>query len=139
MSRRFITANRAQSFLLPPSIDDWVEEGHLVRFIHDCVGQFDLSGFNAAYSREGGSPYDPRMMLTILLYAWCLGIRSSRKIAAACRERIDFRWAAGNIRPDHCAFARCFSALRRGDQGFVHPGALSVRAGRCDSFGCGVP
>ena len=108
MSRRFITANRAQSFLLPPSIDDWVEEGHLVRFIHDCVGQFDLSGFNAAYSREGGSPYDPRMMLTILLYAWCLGIRSSRKIAAACRERIDFRWAAGNIRPDHCAFARFF-------------------------------
>ena len=108
MSRRFITANRAQSFLLPPSIDDWVEEGHLVRFIHDCVGQFDLSGFNAAYSREGGSPYDPRMMLTILLYAWCLSIRSSRKIAAACRERIDFRWAAGNIRPDHCAFARFF-------------------------------
>ena len=108
MSRRFITANRAQSFLLPPSIDDWVEEGHLVRFLHDCIEQFDLSEFTSAYSREGGSPYDPKMMLTILLYAWCLGIRSSRKIAAACHERIDFRWAAGNVRPDHCAFARFF-------------------------------
>ena len=69
MSRRFITANRAQSFLLSPSIDDWVEEGHLVRFLHDCVEQLDLTEFTAAYSREGGSPYDPKMMLTILLYA----------------------------------------------------------------------
>ena len=67
MRRRFLTANRAQSFLLPPSIDDWVEEGHPVRFLHDCVDQFDLSEFISAYSREGGSPYDPRMMLTILL------------------------------------------------------------------------
>ena len=108
MSRRFITANRAQSFLLPPSIDDWIEEGHMVRFLHDCIGQFDLSEFTGAYSREGGSPYHPETMLTILLYAWCLGIRSSRKIAAACHERIDFRWAAGNLRPDHCAFARFF-------------------------------
>ena len=108
MSRRFITANRAQPFLLPPSIDDWVEEGHLVRFLHDCVEQLDLTEFSAAYSREGGSPYDPKMMLTILLYAWCLGIRSSRKIAAACRERIDFRWIVGTVRPDHCAFARFF-------------------------------
>ena len=108
MSRRFITANRAQSSLLPPSRDDWVEEGHLVRFLHDCIEQFDLSEFTSSYSREGGSPYDPKMMLTLLLYAWCLGIRSSRKIAAACHERIDFRWAAGNIRPDHCAFARFF-------------------------------
>ena len=108
MSRRFKSANRAQLFLLPPSIDDWIEEGHQVRFLQDCVEQFDLSVFTSAYSREGGAPYDPKMMLTALLYAWCLGIRSSRKIAAACRERIDLRWATGNLQPDHCAFARFF-------------------------------
>ena len=50
--------NRARSFLLPPSIDDRVEEGHQVRFLHDRIEQFDLSEFTAAYSREGGSLYD---------------------------------------------------------------------------------
>lgn len=49
---------------------------------------------------------DPQMMLSTLLYAWCLGIRSSRRIARACEDQVPFRWLTGNIRPDHCAFAR---------------------------------
>ena len=108
MSRRFQRADREQMFLLPPSVEDWVNEGHLVRFLQDCVEQFDLSSFYNAYKQEGGAPYDPKMMLTTMLYAWCRGIRSSRKIAEACREQIAFRWATGNLCPDHCAFARFF-------------------------------
>ena len=79
-----------------------------MRFLQDCVKQFDLSVFTKASSREGGTPYHPEMMLTTLLSAWCPGIRSSRKIADACRNRIDFRWVTGNLQPDHCAFARFF-------------------------------
>ena len=108
MSRHFKDANRDQLFLLPPSINDWVGEGHLVRFLYDCVKMFDLSPFYNAYKREGGPPYEPEMMLTVMLYAWCHGIKSSRKIAEACMEHVALRWAVGNQHPDHCAFARFF-------------------------------
>ena len=108
MSRRFQRPNREQLFLFPPSLEEWVDGNHIVRFLRDCVEQFDLSSFYSAYKQEGGAPYDPGMMLTTMLYAWCRGIRSSRKIAEACREQVPFRWATGNLCPDHCAFARFF-------------------------------
>ena len=106
MRRRFHKANRSQLHLLPLSIDQWVEDNHLARFLWDCVEQFNLGQFYAAYGDEGAPPYDPQMMLATLLYAWCLGIRSSRRIARACEDQVPFRWLTGNIRPDHCAFAR---------------------------------
>ena len=106
MRRRFHKANRSQLHLLPISIDQWVEDSHLARFLWDCVEQFNLGQFYAAYGDEGAPPYDPQMMLATLLYAWCLGIRSSRRIAKACEDQVPFRWLTGNIRPDHCAFAR---------------------------------
>lgn len=106
MSRRFHKANRSQLHLLPISIDQWVEENHLARFLWDCVEHFNLGQFYAAYGDEGAPPYDPQMMLATLLYAWCLGICSSRRIAKACEDQVPFRWLTGNIQPDHCAFAR---------------------------------
>ena len=106
MRRRFHKPNRSQLHLLPISIDQWVEENHLARFLWDCVEHFNLGQFYAAYGDEGAPPYDPQMMLAVLLYAWCLGIRSSRRIAQACEDQVPFRWLTGNIRPDHCAFAR---------------------------------
>ena len=106
MHRRFHKLNRSQLHLLPISTDQWVEEDHLARFLWDCVEHFNLGQFYAAYGDEGAPPYDPQMMLATLLYAWCLGIRSSRRIAKACEDQVPFRWLTGNIRPDHCAFAR---------------------------------
>lgn len=106
MQRRFLKANRNQILLLPPSIDDWVAEEHLARFIWDCVASFDLKPFYQAYANDGAPPYDPQMMLATLLYAWATGTRSSRKIAKACEEQVPYRWLTGNIMPDHCAFAR---------------------------------
>ena len=106
MQRRFQKANRNQILLLPPSIDDWVAEEHLARFIWDCVETFDLKPFYQAYANEGAPPYDPQMMLATLLYAWATGTRSSRKIAKACEDQVPYRWLTGNIMPDHCAFAR---------------------------------
>nr|WP_321464296.1 transposase [uncultured Desulfobulbus sp.] len=106
MHRRFRKANRSQLHLLPISIDQWVEDNHLARFLWECVEQFNLGQFYAAYGHEGAPPYDPQMMLATLLYSWCLGIRSSRRIAKACEDQVPFRWLTGNIKPDHCAFAR---------------------------------
>jgi transposase len=106
MSREFVGGNRDQLFLLPPSVDGWVPQHHVVRFIWDCVGQIDMFSFYNAYGKEGRPPYDPAMMLAVLIYAYCEGIRSSRKIAKACAEHLPFRWLTGNTVPDHCAIAR---------------------------------
>jgi transposase len=106
MAREFIFGNRNQQFTLPPVVDRWIPQGHLVRLIWDCIGRMDLWNFQAAYSHEGGPAYDPAMMLAILIYGYCEGIFSSRKIAKACEEQLPFRWLTGNVVPGHCAVAR---------------------------------
>jgi len=106
MGREFIAGNRDQLLLLPPSVDKWVPMDHVVRFIWDCVSQINKFAFYSSYGREGRPPYDPAMMLAVLIYAYSEGIRSSRKIAKACAEQLPFRWLTGNVVPDHCAVAR---------------------------------
>jgi transposase len=106
MSRGFISGNRDQLLLLPPSVDKWIPKDHVVRFIWDCVCQMDMFAFYRSYGKEGRPPYDPAMMLAVLIYAYSEGIRSSRKIAKACIEQLPFRWLTGNVVPDHCAVAR---------------------------------
>jgi transposase len=92
-----------QSFLLPPSPLEWVPEGHLCRFILDIVEELDLSAIEGHYEREarGYPPYDPRMMTGLLLYAYCVGVASSRKIERRCYEDVAFRVVSGNQQPDH--------------------------------------
>lgn len=106
MSRGYIAGNREQLLLLPPSVDKWIPKDHVVRFVWDCVCQMDLWTFHCSYGIEGRPPYDPSMMLAVLIYAYSQGIRSSRKIAKACAEQLPFRWLTGNMVPDHCAIAR---------------------------------
>ncbi|NTV43138.1 MAG: IS1182 family transposase [Syntrophobacteraceae bacterium] len=106
MGRGFIAGNRDQLLLLPPSVDKWVAQDHVVRFIWDCVSQMDMFAFYSSYGREGKPPYDPAMMLAVLIYAYSEGIRSSRKIEKACAEQLPFRWLTGNVVPDHCAISR---------------------------------
>mgnify|MGYP006297859891 CR=1 FL=1 len=106
MARGFIKGHRDQLYLLPPSIDDWISKNHSVRLIDSCVENIDLSSFYESYSHEGKPPYDPAMMIRILIYAYSKGIRSSRKISALCEEDIAFRWLTGNIIPDHSAICR---------------------------------
>lgn len=109
MKRRFQKPNRAQLHLLPLSVDQWVPDEHLARFLWDTIESLDLAAFYDSYATEGAPPYNPQMMLATLLYAWSTGTRSSRKIAKACQEQIPYRWLTGNIMPDHCAFARFLS------------------------------
>src|SRR3954462_11367390 len=111
MGARFIGCDREQVFLLPPSLRDWVPEGHLVWTVLDAVGELDLSAIYADYRDDGrGRPaYEPSMMVGLLLYAYARGNRSSRGIERACIEDIAYRVVAGNLAPDHSTIAefRC--------------------------------
>ena len=85
MAYNLLNCERDQSYLMPPSMRDWLSEGHLAWFIVDAVGQMDLREFYTLYRSDGwgAAAYDPGMMVAILLYAYCLGLRSSRRIARA--------------------------------------------------------
>ncbi|MGI8531361.1 MAG: transposase [Geodermatophilaceae bacterium] len=99
---------RDQLFLLPPSIADWLPEEHMVWFVLDVVAMVDLSAFHARHPNDGAgrAAYDPEMMLALLLYAYCRGLRSSRRIEAACRSDLAFRAICAELVPDHIAVAR---------------------------------
>jgi transposase len=108
MAYNFLACDRDQAFLLPPDLRDWLPEGHLAWFILDVVDQLDLHPFPAAYRADGHgrAAYQPRMLLAVLLYAYCIGIRSSRQIERRCQEDIAFRVLSGNSTPDHVTIAR---------------------------------
>jgi transposase len=88
--------------LLPPSVLDFVPPGHLAHLLRDTVaGEFDLSAIVEAYDKERGyPPYHPVMMTALLLYAYCQRIYSSRRMARACEERVDFMAVMALQRPD---------------------------------------
>ena len=102
MSKTFRAWDVDQGWLLPPSIHDFVPAGHVAHFVRDTVGALDLSAIVAPYEREerGYPPYHPVMMTALLLYAYSRGIYSSRRIARACEERVDFMAVTGLQRPD---------------------------------------
>jgi len=99
----FRAYNPEQLMLMPPDLATWLPEDHLVYFIRDVVGQLDLSRIYAAYDgSKGGSPaYHPEMMVALLLYAYCVGVPSSRQVEKACQEAIPFRVLTANQHPDH--------------------------------------
>jgi transposase len=93
---------------MPPSLREWLGEDHLAWFVIDAVDQMDVSEFYAAYRSDGwgAAAYEPSMMVGVLLYAYCRGIRSSRKIARALEEDVGFRVVAANQQPDFRTICR---------------------------------
>lgn len=89
-----------QPHLLPPSYEELIEAGHLVRVVNRVIDQLDLSVLYERYKGGGTSSYHPAMLLKVLVYAYCKKIYSSRKIAAALRENIHFMWLSGGNQPD---------------------------------------
>ena len=87
---------------------DWLPEDHLVWFVLDVVDQLDLAPFYRAHRDDGhGHPaYDPKALLGVLLYAYAIGVRSSRQVERRCVEDVAFRVLAGNATPDHVTIAR---------------------------------
>lgn len=97
-----------QPFLLPPSPLDWLPPEHLVHFLFDVLESLDLSEITAAIHAKdarGTRPYHPRMMTALLLYGYCVGLASSRKLEEATYTDVAFRVLAGDCHPDHCAIA----------------------------------
>src|SRR5712691_10764605 len=106
--QRFLTGSREQAFLLPPDMREWLPPDHLVWALCEAVDRLDFSRFEAEYRDDGqGRPaYDPRLMATLLLYAYAVGERASRGIERRCREDVAFRVAACGLQPDHVTIAR---------------------------------
>ena len=118
MSKTYLPYDPDQQLLLPAALQEWLPDDHLAYFISDVVDQLDLSSITARYEgeRRGGPPYHPRMMVKVLLYGYCVGVASSRRIAQRLHEDIAFRVLAANNTPDF----RTISDFRKD-----HLGALS--------------
>jgi transposase len=108
MAYNLLALNREQDYLMPPSLRQWLAEEDLAWFILDAVEQLDLAGFYAVYRNDGwgAAAYDPAMMVGVLLYAYCQGIRSSRKIDRALERDVGFRVVAANQQPDFRTICR---------------------------------
>jgi transposase len=108
MSKQFRSCDLNQGLLLPPSLQDWLPEDHLARFVAEIVETLDLSGIYGQYEKRDGrgqAAYDPRMMVRLLIYGYCRGVASSRRMERATYEDVAFRYLAADEHPDHDTIA----------------------------------
>jgi transposase len=101
----FRTIDRDIDFLLPPSVQDWLPEGHLARYVVEVVEGLDLSELERAYAGRGSPPYHPATLLSLLIDGYATGCFSSRKIERATYDSLAFRFIAANTHPDHDTLA----------------------------------
>ena len=108
MARDFLPYDLDQHYLLPQDMREWLPEGHLAWFVSDVADDLDLSEIVGAYEKQelrGRPGYDPTMMVKLLLYAYCVGKPSSRKIEKATYEEVPFRVLSADQHPDHASIA----------------------------------
>src|SRR5207247_11208094 len=108
MGQNFLTCDRDQPLLLPPDLHDWLEEDHLAWFVIEAIEELDLDAFYASYRADGHgrAAHHPKMMQTLIAYAYAIGECSSRGIERRCREDVAFRVICANQAPDHATIAR---------------------------------
>lgn len=102
---RFIPVNRHQLYLLPPSVDEWLPEDHLARFVVEVIDQLDLSRLTSRYQGRGSAAHHPAILLALLVYGYATGVFSSRKIERATYDSVAFRFLSGDTHPDHDTLA----------------------------------
>jgi transposase len=107
-AKTFRGYDQGQSFLLPPCLDDWLDEDDEARFVSEVVeDMLDLAPIYLSYATVSGAPpYDPRMMLKLLLFGYATWVTSSRELERRCKRDIGFRWLSGNQTPDYRSLAR---------------------------------
>jgi len=105
MSVKFVECDRETLYLLPPSLQDWLPEGHLARFVVEIVEQLDLGSLKRSYAGRGSQPYNPEMLVALLFYGYATGVFSSRKLERNTYDSVAFRYVAANTHPDHDTIA----------------------------------
>lgn len=127
VGRNFRPLERDQQFLMPPSLRDWLPDDHLAWVVIDAVASVDLEPFRARYRDDGrgAAAYDPAMMVSLLLYAYATGERSSRAIERRCAEDVAYRVICANTVPDHATVAR-FRATHAPALGGLFEGVLRL-------------
>ncbi len=105
MSERFRAVDRDTAYLLPPSVQDWLPEQHLARFLVDVVSKLDLDALEMPYAGRGTKAYHPEMLLALLFYGYATGVFASRKLEEATYDSLEFRYIAANTHPDHDTIA----------------------------------
>jgi len=101
----FRAFDRQTGFLLPPSVDEWLPEKHLARFVSEVIDGLDLRAMVGAYRGSGSASYHPKMLLGVLVYGYATGVFSSRKLERATYDSVAFRFLAANDHPDHDTIA----------------------------------
>jgi transposase len=113
----FRPINRDTGFLLPPSVDEWLPQRHLARFVVDVIDRLDLSELEKSYRGSGSAPYHPALLLGLLIYGYATRVFSSRALERATYDSVAFRFLAGNDHPDHDTIA----AFRKRFIGHIEP------------------
>src|SRR6202789_1834941 len=101
----FRAIDRKTRYLLPPSLDEWMPEKHLARFIGEVIDELDLGRMSGAYRGTGSASCHPRILLSLLVYGYATGVFSSRKLGRATYDSVAFRFLTGNQHPDHDTIA----------------------------------
>jgi len=101
----FILSNRKTDYLLPPSVDDWLTQDHLARFVVEVIDGLDLSNLTRQYAGRGSKAHHPATLLAIVVYGYCTGVFSSRKLEMATYDSVAFRYIAAGSHPDHDTLA----------------------------------
>jgi transposase len=101
----FRPTDRETGFLMPPSVDEWLPEQHLARFVVEVIEGLDLRAMSQSYRGSGSASYHPTVLLSILVYGYAAGVFSSRKLERATYDSVAFRFIAGNEHPDHDTIA----------------------------------
>jgi transposase len=132
MAQNFLSCDREQDYLMAPSMREWLPAGHLAWFVLDVVERLELDAIYGEYRADGSgrAAHEPRMMVALLLYAYAVGERSSRRIERRCAEDVAFRVIAANRAADHTTIAR-FRARHAGRLAdlFVQVLAMCAKAG----------
>jgi transposase len=138
MAQNFVAFDRDQALLLPPDLRDWLEPGHFALFVIDAVEQLDLAAFFARYGpgSRGRPAYPPEVMVALMLYAYSVGVRSSRGIERRCVEDVAFRVVCANLLPDHATIARFRAEHERALEGLF--GQVLAMCGRAGLVQVGV-
>jgi len=102
---KFISVDRQTSYLFPPSVEDWLPENHLARFIVEVIDRLDLTELTRQYAGRGSAAHHPAVLLGLLIYGYTTGVPSSRKIERASYDSVAFRYIAANTHPDHDTLA----------------------------------